>query len=400
MNPVVKNPVESDSGQPDCAQSSCYWNLVSSVLDTGIKNVHNVGSFNFGRGSVTNLVAQVDKRRNEARADLADDRAVFLIDSYFTENVDFRIRLGISPTDYVAYISTDEEPTTDAIDDLTRQLISEGFGNPATIVAVGGGITLDTAKAVANLLTNGGMATEYQGWDLVKIPGVHKIGVPTISGTGSETTRTCVMTNKRTGLKLGMNSDHTVFNHLVLDPDLTATVPRDQYFYTGMDAFIHCMESLAGGYRNAIGDAYSQQTMDLCRSVFLSEDMMAPDAREQLMVASYLGGSAIAASYVGVVHPFSAGLSVVLGLHHCVANCITMRAVEEFYPLAVEEFWRAAAIQKVAVPTGIAQKLSDQQYKALYEATIVHEKPLTNALGSNFKDILTFDKVVSMFQKM
>ena len=49
------------------------------------------------------------------------------------------------------------------------------------------------------------------------------------------------------------------------------------------------------------------------------------------MVASYLGGCAIGFSYVGIIHPFSAGLSVVLGTHHCVSNCITMRAMEEFY---------------------------------------------------------------------
>lgn len=371
-----------------------------NVLDTGIKLVRNVGSFNFGRGAVVDLAAQVDKRREVARANHSDDRAVYLVDEYFKGNDEFVSRLGPRPDDHVSYVLTTNEPTTDAIDELTARIVSDGFSNPATVVGVGGGITLDTTKAVANLLTNGGEASEYQGWDLVKVPGVHKIGVPTISGTGSEATRTCVMTNKKTGLKLGMNSDHTVFNHLVLDPDLTATVPRNQYFYTGMDAFIHCMESLAGGYRNAIGDAYSQQTLNLCRQVFLAEDMMNPDAREQLMVASYLGGSAIAASYVGVVHPFSAGLSVVLGVHHCVANCIAMRAVEEFYPLAVEEFWNAAAKQKVVVPEGIARNLSDQQYKALYDSTVIHEKPLTNALGPSFREILTFDKVISMFQKM
>lgn len=373
---------------------------VINTLDTGIKLVRNVGSFNFGRGAVTDLTAQVDKRREVAGSDGSDDRAVYLIDEYFRGNDEFVIGLGSRPGDHVSYVSTAKEPTTDAIDELTEQLVEAGFSNPATIVGVGGGVTLDTAKAVANLLTNGGQAAEYQGWDLVKVPGVHKIGVPTISGTGSESTRTCVMTNKKTGLKLGMNSDHTVFNHLVLDPDLTATVPRNQYFYTGMDAYIHCVESLAGGYRNAIGDAYSQQTLELCRRVFLSDDMMTPEAREYLMVASYLGGSAIAASYVGVVHPFSAGLSVVLGVHHCVANCMTMRAVEAFYPQAFKEFWNAVAKQKVVVPEGIARNLSDEQYKALYDSTVIHEKPLTNALGPNFRDILTFDKVVSMFQEM
>ena len=82
-------------------------------------------------------------------------------------------------------------------------------------MGVGGGATLDTAKAAANLLTNGGKAEEYQGWDLVKKPGVYKIALPTLSGTGAEATRTCVMTNKRTGLKLGMNSDYTVYDQVI-----------------------------------------------------------------------------------------------------------------------------------------------------------------------------------------
>jgi 3-deoxy-alpha-D-manno-octulosonate 8-oxidase len=253
---------------------------------------------------------------------------------------------------------------------------------------------------VANLLTNGGKAEQYQGWDLVKKPAVHKIGIPTISGTGAEATRTCVMTNTRSGLKLGMNSDYTVFDHLVLDPELTVTVPRDQYFYTGMDAYIHCFEAMAGSYRNAVGDAYSRETINLCRQVFNAEDMMGPESRERLMVASYLGGCAIATSYVGLVHPFSAGLSVVLGLHHCVANCIAMRAMSEFYPEAYDEFWSMVERQEINIPAGVAQGLTGEQYRALYDATVIHQKPLTNALGENFIDVLTYDKVVSLFQKM
>ena len=101
---------------------------------------------------------------------------------------------------------------------------------------------MDTAKAISNLLTNEGQAADYQGWDLVTNQSVFKIAVPTIAGTGAEATRTCVMTNKQTGLKLGMNSDYSVFDRVILDPELLTTVPRDQYFYTGMDAYIHCLK--------------------------------------------------------------------------------------------------------------------------------------------------------------
>jgi len=253
---------------------------------------------------------------------------------------------------------------------------------------------------VANLLTNGGKAEQYQGWDLVKVPGIYKIAVPTVSGTGAEATRTCVMTNKRNGLKLGMNSDFTVYDQIIMDHSLTATVPRNQYFYTGMDAYIHCVEALAGNYRNAIGDAYSRETINLCRQVFLDDDMMSSLNRERLMVASYLGGCAIATSYVGLVHPFSAGLSVVLGLHHCVANCIVMRGLQSFYPKQYDEFWRMVEKQGVYIPEGVARNLSDELYEQLFASTVIHQKPLTNALGENYRDVLTKEKVVEIFKAM
>ncbi len=359
--------------------------------------VRNVGGFTIGRGSLQRLPAFVDARRDVVGGEA---RAVYLVDSFFADRQDLMTRLGARTTDIVRFVDATDEPTTDGIDVITNEIRGQLGDMPATIVGFGGGTTMDTAKAVANLLTNGGKAADYQGWDLVKLPGVHKIAVPTISGTGSEATRTCVMTNTASGLKLGMNSDFTVFDQMVLDPDLTATVPRDQYFYTGMDAYIHCIEALAGSYRNAVGDAYSRETVNLCRQVFLADDMMSVEAREQLMVASYLGGCAIATSYVGVVHPFSAGLSVVLGLHHCIANCIALNALGEFYPVEHAEFQMMMEKQKVTLPTGVCADLSDEQYQRLVASTVVHAKPLTNALGVDFRSILTDERVIEIFKRM
>ena len=189
------------------------------------------------------------------------------------------------------------------IDQYVAELNRDVDDKISVIVGMGGGITMDVSKAVSNLLTNEGKAEDYRA-GLVKKKGVYKIAIPTLSGTGAEATRTCVMINKRTGLKLGMNSDFTVFDEIIMDPTLTRFVPKDQFFYTGMDAFIHC-ESLNGHYRNPIGDAYSEQAISLCRSVFSDGDMKSLKNRSKLMVASYLGGCAIATSYVGLVHPFS-----------------------------------------------------------------------------------------------
>ena len=371
--------------------------MSTSILDTGIKVVRNVNGFTVGRGSLDRLPDFVDARRNAVGGEA---KVVYMIDGFFRSLPDIVARLKARASDVVRFVDVVDEPTTDGIDAITDDVRRAVGGLPATIVGFGGGTTMDTAKAIANLLTNQGKAADYQGWDLVKVPAVHKIAVPTISGTGAEATRTCVMTNTKTGLKLGMNSDYTVYDQMVLDPDLTATVPRNQYFYTGMDAYIHCIEALAGSYRNAVGDAYSRETVNLCRQVFLDDDMMSVEARERLMVASYLGGCAIATSYVGVVHPFSAGLSVVLGLHHCVANCIALNALEEFYPAEHAEFRTMLAKQNVELPSGVCAGLTDEQFERLVAATVVHAKPLTNALGADFRSVLNDQRVIDIFRRM
>jgi len=132
----------------------------------------------------------------------------------------------------------------------------------------------------------------------------------------------------------------------------------------------------------------------------MSEDMKSERKRADLMVASYLGGCAIASSYVGVVHPFSAGLSVVLGLHHGVANCIALYSLRDFYPEAHDEFVEMLDRQKIDIPRGVCADLSDEEFDQLYDSTIIHEKPLMNALGAGFREVLTRDRVREIFSRM
>jgi 3-deoxy-alpha-D-manno-octulosonate 8-oxidase len=358
-----------------------------------MNNSKNILNYMFGKGAIDNLGSILNAKESENKY------VVYYIDEYFKSN-DLLKKLPIFNDDEVFFVQTKDEPKTQFINNFRDVLLERKKNNPKAIVAIGGGATLDTGKAVANLLNNPGNAEDYQGWDLVENPAVYKIGVPTISGTGAEGSRTCVMTNAKSGLKLGMNSDYTIYDQLILDPNLTKTVPREQYFYTGMDTYIHCIESLAGKYRNAIGDAFSMQAIALCKEVFFSDDMMSDENRGKLMVASYLGGCAIANSFVGVVHPFSAGLSVVLDTHHCIGNCITMNAMEEFYPEEYKEFFLMAQKQGIEIPKGIAKNLDDDVYLKLYNSTVIHEKPLSNALGDAFREKLTLEKVTEIFKRI
>jgi 3-deoxy-alpha-D-manno-octulosonate 8-oxidase len=353
---------------------------------TGPGSTKMVGTLFFGDNSLEKLEDILSLKRN-------DGGIVFFVDHYFEANPNPLLKY-LKPQDHSFFVDSSEEPTTEQVDALTEKLRSKKIG---ALVGFGGGSTLDVTKAVANLLTNPGKAEDYQGWNLVKNPAVYKIGIPTISGTGAEASRTSVMVNKKKNLKLGMNSVHSVYDFLLLDPTLSKTVPREQYFYTAMDTYIHCIESLAGRYRHALADSYSREALVLVREIMFSDDMMSDENRSKLMVASYLGGSSIGNSFVGVVHPISAGLSTVLGTHHCEANCLVMQHMQEYYPRETEEFFSMMDRQKITLRKGLCNDLSADQRNALYGSSIIHEVPLKNALGDNFKNVLTKEKMLEIY---
>lgn len=346
----------------------------------------------FGPGAIQALPSLLEER--------GPGWVLWLVDYFFAGNLKI---LGISPlgTDYVIYVDTLFEPTVESVDRITiavKEWMACEEDLPLTVIGIGGGSTMDTAKAVSILLTNPGKAEDYQGWDLVKNPAVYKIGVPTLSGTGSESSSTCVLTNHAKGLKLGMNSPYSRFDHVVLDPDLTATVPREQRFYTAMDAFCHMREYIHGRDQNAMVDAlvdtvWNSFEVGVNRTCFEHYQ-----GRESLMLASYFGGAA--AGCTGLVHPFSAGLSMALGLKHGLANCVALAGLSEFYPDMWDDLMDYADDLEVDFPTSLCADLDDGQMRRLYEATVVHDKPLANALGDGWREILTREKVDEIFRRM
>jgi 3-deoxy-alpha-D-manno-octulosonate 8-oxidase len=246
------------------------------------------------------------------------------------------------------------------------------------------------------MLTNPGSSADYQGWDLVRNPSVYHIGVPTLSGTGAEVSRTAVLIGPVR--KLGINSDHSVFDQVLLDPDLTVTVPHRQWFYTGMDCYIHCVESLRGTCLNAFSRAYGEKSLELCREVF--HGRRSPEADEKLMIASLHGGMSIAYSQVGVCHALSYGLSYVLGLHHGVGNCVAFDCLEAFYPEEVAEFREMCARQGVDLPRGLAEDLEEGQLDRMVRIALGLDPLWENALGKDWKERMSESRVRELYQRM
>lgn len=223
------------------------------------KNFKGIEKTVFGRGSFSQLGDILEEKR-----DLNERFMLFVVDEYF-KGKPLEARIPAKPQDVVIFINVDiHEPTTEQIDNL-RDSILQQKGLPSGVIGIGGGSIMDIAKAVSLMFTNEGSSTLYQGLNLIKKPGIYHVGVPTISGTGAEVSMTAVLTGPEK--KLGLKCEWTVFNQVVFDPDLIATVPRNWWFYTGMDTYIHCIESENGILNNAYSHAFAEQSLKLCREI-------------------------------------------------------------------------------------------------------------------------------------
>ena len=200
--------------------------------------------------------------------------------------------------------------------------------------------------------------------------------------------------------KLGMNSDFTPFDQIVLDPELTQNAPANQRFYTGMDCYIHCIESLEGTFLNEFSKSYGEKALELCRKVFVEKDKWDDECDDQLMMASYAGGMSIAYSQVGVAHAVSYGLSFLLGTKHGIGNCIVMNHLEEYYPAGVKEFKYMVAKNNIEIPTGICADLSEEQFDAMINVSLGMKPLWENALGKDWEKIMTREKLRTLYGKL
>ncbi|HTQ27550.1 MAG TPA: iron-containing alcohol dehydrogenase family protein [Puia sp.] len=354
------------------------------------RNFKMVGYVVYGRGSFDQLDEILSPHRK------ADAPMIFLVDHYF-ENKPLTARIPLRGKDKIIFADITYEPKTSYVDKIASDLKNE-FGSVSGIVGIGGGSAMDLAKAVALMMNNPGSSADYQGWDLVKQPGVYKVGIPTLSGTGAEVSRTTVLTGPTK--KLGMNSDFTPFDQIVLDPELTANAPVNQRFYTGMDCYIHCIESLQGTYLNEFSKSYGEKALQLCRIVFVQKNVWDAESDDQLMMASYAGGMSIAYSQVGVAHAVSYGLSYLLGTKHGIGNCIVFDKLEPYYKDAVYEYKKMVEKNRIDIPQHITKGLSDEQFDTMINVSLGMKPLWENALGKDWEKIMTRDKLRKLYEQL
>ncbi|MEN8247709.1 MAG: iron-containing alcohol dehydrogenase family protein [Bacteroidota bacterium] len=356
------------------------------------RNFKGVEKTAYGRGSFARLGEILEPHRNSGEGYL-----IFFVDEFFEGNEDFKKRLPLEPHDKLEYIPVKEEPTTELIDSLRDKYLLT-YGLPAGVVGIGGGSVMDVAKAISLMFTNEGSSALYQGLNLVKKPGIFACGVPTVSGTGAEVSMTAVLTGPEK--KLGLKCDWTVLNQIVLDPDLIATVPDNQWFYTGMDCYIHSVEAMTGHMKNTYSEAFGFKALDMCREVYLEMDRKDPKSDETLMVASYMGGLSLTYSEVGVCHALSYGLSKVLHTHHGIANCMAFNQLEDVYGDYVQEFKTMVKKHGINIPENMSADWSDETIDAMVEVAYKLDHMWNHAFGENWTEVLDRERIKNWYKRM
>jgi 3-deoxy-alpha-D-manno-octulosonate 8-oxidase len=346
----------------------------------------------FGKGSFNQLADIIDNLRSAG-----SEYAVFLVDDFFRDKP-LAERVPLKGSDKLIWVNVDDEPKTTVVDKIRDQIKGGNKHLPCAIIGLGGGSVMDYAKAVSVMLTNEGSSSLYQGLNLAKNDAVYHIGIPTLAGTGAEVSMTAVLTGPEK--KLGIKGEFTPFDLIVLDPELIYDAPKNQRFYTGMDAYIHNVESMRGNNRNAISDSYAHQSQILCREVFLNDRISREEADEKLMVASYFGGLSIGFSEVGVCHALSYGLSYILGYHHGIANCIAFNQLEDVYGDDVKEFHTMVKKHSIDLPSNIAAGLTEDQVGAMADISIRLEHMWKHAYGPEWQKHVDRKKIMDWFRRM
>ncbi|MGN0983782.1 MAG: iron-containing alcohol dehydrogenase [Gemmiger sp.] len=237
---------------------------------------------------------------------------------------------GITCTTYLGVVPN---PTVAVVNEATALYKSCGA---TSIVALGGGSSMDVAKAVGVLANYGGEITQYEGNFKVPGPIVPMIAIPTTAGTGSEVTASAVITDESRNYKLSVFSYEILPKYALLDPALIMTAPASIAAACGVDALIHSMEAYVSTKATPFSDAMAEKAMELIgghlrRFVANRQDEEAACA---MMLGSNFAGISFAWARLGNVHAMSHPVSGYFHVAHGVANSILLPTVLEYNALA------------------------------------------------------------------
>jgi alcohol dehydrogenase len=253
---------------------------------------------------------------------------------------------GIAVT---CFDQVEENPGTKCVDKCVESARRAGID---TIVGLGGGSSMDTAKGCNFILTNGGRMKDYWGIGKAKHPMLPLIAVPTTGGTGSECQSFALITDEQTHQKMACGDSKAAARVAILDPALTVSQPERVTICTGIDAISHALETAVTKSRTPLSLLFSREALRLTMAG-LPRVMETPndlESRGWMLLGAALGGTAIENSMLGAAHSAANPLTAHFGIVHGHAIGLMLPHVVRFN---ARDPGAARAYAQLALPAGV-----------------------------------------------
>lgn len=346
----------------------------------------------FGYGCIDNVPFEM-KKQGAKRALIVTDN--FLYESGVADKVGQSLLKG--DIEYAVFYLVSPNPSVEVINDCRNAAEALGVD---WLVAVGGGSSIDTAKAVSILLANGGKIEDYEGNEKSSKPGIPIVAVSTTAGTGSEVTTFYIVTDPVKHSKMVMADTNCRIAIAVNDTQFMTTMPKGLTAATGMDAITHAIEAVQCKGANPLTDKDALWAIRTIKD-YLPQAIETPQnvkARDMMSYAQYIAGMAFSNSGIGMVHAMAHSLGGFYNLPHGICNAVLLPFVMEFNATHANLECQFREIAKALEITG-SERMS---YAQVSKACVEYIKDLSKKVGitQSLKDLKVQEKDFEALTKL
>ena len=322
-----------------------------------------------GKGAILSVTEEA-KRRGFKKAFICSDPD--LIKFNVTKKVTDLLDKEALP--YEIYSEIKANPTIENVQGGVAAFKNSGADY---IIAIGGGSSMDTSKAVGIIIANPAFedVRSLEGLSATTKPAVPVFAIPTAAGTAAEVTINYVITDVEKKRKFVCVDPHDIPVVAFVDPDMMSSMPKGLTASTGMDALTHAIEGYTTKGANTITDMFNLKAIELIAQSLRGAVENTPEGREGMALGQYLTGMGFSNCGLGIVHSMAHGLGALYDTPHGVANAIILPTVMEYNKDAVGE-----KLRDVAKAMGVAntEKMSKEEYQ---KAAIDAVKKLAEDVG-------------------
>lgn len=341
-----------------------------------------------GAGAIANIAVEA-KNRAFKKAFVCSDPD--LIKFGVTKKV-----LDVLDKDGLAYEVYDNIKPNPTIENVQSGVAAFKKSGADYLIAIGGGSSMDTAKAIGIIINNPEFADvrSLEGVAPTKKPAVPIIAVPTTAGTAAEVTINYVITDVEKNRKMVCVDPHDIPVVAVVDPEMMASMPKGLTAATGMDALTHAIEGYITKAAWELSDMFHLKAIEIISRSLRGAVANTPEGREGMALGQYVAGMGFSNVGLGIVHSMAHPLGALYDTPHGVANAIILPTVMEYNAPCTGEKYR-----DIAKAMGVegTEKMSQEEYR---KAAVDAVKQLSHDVGipANLKDIVKAEDIPFLAQ--